>query len=195
MIPNNVLKVSEDYVRLIEPESLKKSGLVDYERGGVAIGDSSLGLDVYNWTLTVKDKYKAMLTRDGQASIQIYEYPTRPIDVAFCFDQSMNVVLAWQDNEFNLYLRKYSSSINAFEVIPFGSGKCPRLTLDEKRPEFIGNSDVIFAYVANKSLIYRVQREGYNIAHVVEDEMLASQRLARIGVKGFKLQMVLTPKG
>lgn len=195
MIPNNVLIATDEYVRLTEPESLKKSGLTDYERGGVAIGNVSEGLNKYDWTLTVKDKYKAMLTREGQAAIQVYEYPTRPIDVAFCFDQSMNVVLAWQDNEFNLYLRKYSSNTNTFEVIPFGSGKCPRLTLDEKRAEFISNSDVIFAYVANRSLIYRVQREGYSIAHVIEDEMLASQRLARIGVKGFKLQMVLTPKG
>lgn len=195
MIPNNVLIATDEYVRLTEPESLKKSGLIDYERGGVALGNSSEGLNSYNWTLTVKDKYKAMLSREGQGEVQVYEYPSRPIDIAFCFDQSMNVVLAWQDTNFNLFLRRYSTSLNAFSVVPFGLGKCPRLTLDEKRPEFIGNSDVIFAYISNKSLIYRVQREGYNIEHVVEDDMLGSQRLARIGLKAFRLQLILTPKG
>lgn len=195
MIPNNVLVTTDEYVRLTEPESLKKSGLIDYERGGVALGNSSEGLNSYNWTLTVKDKHKAMLSREGQGEVQVYEYPSRPIDIAFCFDQSMNVVLAWQDTNFNLFLRRYSTSLGAFSVVPFGLGKCPRLTLDEKRPEFIGNSDVIFAYISNKALKYRVQREGYNIEHVVEDDMLGSQRLARIGVKAFRLQLILTPKG
>lgn len=195
MIPYNTLVLTDGYTRLVEPESLKKTGLVDYEKGGVALGDSSEGLNKYNWELNVVSKTKAMLHKEGTTPIQVFTYPSKPLDVAFCFDQSMNIVLAWQDSEFNIYLRRYSGSINAFETINLGSGKCPRLTLDEKRAEFIQNSDIILAYITNKSLVYRVQREGFNTIHVVEEEMLASQRLARIGVKGFRLQMVLTPKG
>lgn len=195
MIPYNTLVLTDRYTRLVEPESLKKTGLVDYEKGGVALGDSSEGLNKYNWELNVVSNTKAMLHREGITPIQVFTYPSKPLDVAFCFDQSMNVVLAWQDSEFNLYLRRYNSATNSFQVLNLGIGKCPRLTLDEKRSEFISNSDVILAYITNKSLVYRVQREGFNTIHVVEEEMLASQRLARIGVKGFRLQMVLTPKG
>lgn len=195
MIPYNTLVLTDRYTRLVEPESLKKTGLVDYEKGGVALGDSSEGLNKYNWELNVVSNTKAMLHREGITPIQVFTYPSKPLDVAFCFDQSMNVVLAWQDKDFNLYLRRYNSATNSFQVLNLGIGKCPRLTLDEKRSEFISNSDVILAYITNKSLVYRVQREGFNTIHVVEEEMLASQRLARIGVKGFRLQMVLTPKG
>lgn len=195
MIPYNTLVLTDKYTRLVEPESLKKTGLVDYEKGGVALGDSSEGLNKYDWTFKVVNKTQGVLSRDGFPETIVYEFSTKPIDVAFCFDQSMNIVIAWQDKDFNLYLRRYNSTTNSFQVLNLGIGKCPRLTLDEKRSEFISNSDVILGYIANNTLLYRVQREGYLIIHTVEQNMLPSQRLARIGVKGFRLQFVLTPRG
>lgn len=195
MIPYSTFVLTDDYTRLTQPESLKKTGLVDYERGGVALGNSSEGLSRYDWTFKVINKTQGMLSREGVPEIMVHEFSTKPLDVAFCFDQSMNIVLAWQDKDFILYLKRYSSATNSFQVLNLGIGKCPRLTLDEKRAEFISNSDVILGYIANNTLLYRIQREGYLTPHVIEENMLPSQRLARIGVKGFRLQFVLTPKG
>lgn len=195
MIPHNTLVLTDRYTRLVEPESFKKTGLVDYEKGGVALGDSSEGLNKYDWTFKVVNKTQGVLSREGFPETIVYEFSTKPIDVAFCFDQSMNLVLAWQTSDFEIMLRTYNFNNGSYFNRSFGNGKCPRLTLDEKRKELISNSDIIFAYITDNALQYRVQREGYNVAHIVEENMLPSQRLARIGVQSFRLQMVLTPKG
>lgn len=195
MIPNGVLLLRDEYTPLVSPESLKKTGLFDYELGGVQLGDVSEGHSRYTWKLTVESGTKLTLTREGIEPILVHTLSSKPIDVAFCFDQSMNPVLAWLTTDFEIFLRKFNFSTHVYEDISYGLGKCPRLTLDEKRKEFIPKSDIIFAYIQYNKLMYRVQREGFNVAHIVESDMLPSQRLARIGVNNFRLQMVLTPKG
>ena len=194
MIPYNEFIVIDGYKRLTSPESSKITGLYDYDTGGIAVGDASEGLDSYNWELTVSGSI-ARLNKFGGIAISVFTFPSVPIDVAFCFDQSMHPVIAWQDSNDTVYLRRFNAATSSFITDVIGSGKCPRLVLDIKDLAIINESDVILTYIADNTLYYRIQREGYSIPHSIVSNLNPLQRLARIGVSGFRLQLVLTPQG
>ena len=190
MIPENSIKVREVTTRMLAPDTEKESGLIDYERGGVEYKDPSQGYLVANWAVEVSDKY-VNLYKEGKFKHLLLVQPNIA-DIAFCFDQTMNVMLAWRTKNDQLYLRYYDSFLARFEVMSLGMGKCPRLTLDDKRSIAVDSSDVIFAYIANGSLCYRQQRESFFIEHVIRTDLHPSQRLDRIGMGGLQLQFELS---
>lgn len=189
MIPEGSIKVRVNTNNLLEPDSKKYSGLFDYELGGEDIGNTDLGFLVRTWKVEVINGDVTLFRDEVFHSVLFYD--SSIVDIALAFDQSMQVVLAWQTLDGSIYLRYYDSVSLSYAVMSVGIGKCPRLSLDDKRSEFISTCDVIFAYISEGSLRYRQQRESYLTEHIVVGGLSDVMRLERIGMGGLQFQFEL----
>ena len=182
MLPGNAASSIGVPGRMFAPDNIGSSLFVDYERGGVAIGDASMGLDTQDWQC----KYAPS---SGQVSINPVGAPDAPYvtipgasEMCFTFDQSMRPVLAYMVGSV-CKLRWYDTTVSSFVVTDFPGVRSPRLTLDDKRPSQVNNSDVIFAYIkANGDLCYRQQRDRYLVERVLHTGVDPSNRLITVGM-------------
>ena len=191
MIPEGSIKVRTNVVRMLIPDVDKISGLTDSEWGGTDVKNTDHGFLVHIWTVSVNDDGQVRLYR-GQEFHSILWVQEGIADIALTFDQTMNPMLAWRTVDNDLFLRSFDAFTQSFIVTPFGKGKCPRLSLDDKRPIAIGISDIIFAYIQDNELCYRQQREAFLVKHVIVSDLHPSQRLDRIGMGGFQFQFELS---
>lgn len=142
-----------------------------YEKGGVALFDPTQGLMGYVWyawvelnkdtgdsTIFIKrndlsdDKKVAFLT-DKKIS-----------EIDLTFDQNMNPCLAYvADNVPKLYF--YDTKIQDYNTLVFNGIKQPRISLDDKRDFNIAQSNIIFAYMRDKSLYMRLQKDRFTIEY------------------------------
>lgn len=190
MIPVGSIKVRSSTSSLLEPDNRKLSGLFDYELAGEEINNPNLGFLVRTWKVVVEDGNVNLYRDDVFHSLLFVDDSIA--DIALSFDQTMNVVIAWQDMEGLVYLRYFDSVSLTFVVMPIGLASCPRLSLDDKRPNASDTCDVIFAYIKDGSLRYRQQREGYLVEHVVVGGLSLNQRLNRIGLGGLQFQFEIS---
>lgn len=98
MIPTLSLTsmISEWSARIRTPDN----PLVDYEVGGIAVGDTSTGLAGYDWTAYFDpDTSNVYLYREDSGIDSKVVLVNRPgiTRVALAFDQNMRPVLAWKD--------------------------------------------------------------------------------------------------
>lgn len=182
MLPGNAASSVSVPGDLLSPDDIGSSFLVDYERGGVAIGDLSLGMDYQDWQCKLNDATgEVFINPVGQSDVP-YITLTGAREVAFAFDQQMRPVLAYVVGEM-ARLRWYDTTVAAFVTTDYPGIRSPRLTLDDKRPLQSGNSDVVFAYIkANRDLCYRQQRDRYLIERVLHSGVDPSQRLVAVGM-------------
>ena len=182
MLPGNAASSVSIPGRLLAPDNIGSSLFVDYERGGIAITDASLGLDYQDWQC----KYNPT---SGQVSINPVgaadaPYVTIPgaSEMCFAFDQSMRPVLAYMVGSVGK-LRWYDTVAASFVVTDFPGIRSPRLTLDDKRPSQLATSDIIFAYIkANGDLCYRQQRDRYEVERVLHTGVDPANRLIALGM-------------
>ena len=191
MIPLPIL-VTESPANLPYPDNRKVSGLVDRELGGVALFNPSQGLNGWVWTIFVDGNY-VKVQRDGTEPVTLFTQ-SNIVDIALAFDQNMHPVVAWQDTSDNCFCRWYDTSILEYQILVVQNARTPRLTLDDKRQESALTSDVVFAYIANNALEYRLQRDRYNTVYKVADVFNPLQGLNRIGMVNYRLQFELNPE-
>lgn len=190
MIPNNSISQRSVLTPMMYPDNSKFRGLMDAELGGVAIGDASQGMETYIWNCEVEANGDVKLTRNGASPIVVYNLPD-VVDVSFCFDQNMRVQLAWETSQQELFFYHWDSLANAYAVMPLGTGKTPRLTLDDKREVGATTSDVLCVYIKNNALVYRQQRDAYLQERILISTLPASTELMRVGMGGYQLQFHL----
>lgn len=171
--------------------------LVDYERGGVGVGDTSEGLGGYDWTAYFNpDTSGVYLYREdlGAESGTLLVNVPGLVRIALAFDQNMRPVLAWRDGG-GTYLWRYRASIPGYEAMLIPGALTPCVTLDERRPEGLGNSDVILSYIKDDSHLYcRVQRETYTVERKLTEEPVPNPHLLACGMtKQCRLQWRLDP--
>lgn len=192
MLPDNVASSLPLYGGglYLSPDEQVVKPYIDFERAGVAQLDTSQGLLVKNWRLWLEDGRKVMLQPDGGAATMLFE-DSGLTEVSFTFDQNMRWSAAYL--RFGvLTLRWYDSLVSNHVVSSFGPGRCPRLTLDDKRNENLGNSDVVFAYIKGDDLCYRQQRDRYLVERVLKADLYPGTRLRGIGMnKNLRLQFEL----
>lgn len=182
MLPGNAPSSISVPGRILAPDNIGSSLLVDYERGGVAIGDASLGLDLQGWQCKYNPSTGAVLINPVGAADALYVTIPGASEMAFAFDQSMRPVLAYMVEAVGK-LRWFDTVAGAFVVTDFPGIRSPRLSLDDKRPAQLANSDVIFAYIkANGDLCYRQQRDRYLIERVLHTGVDPSNRLIAVGM-------------
>lgn len=162
------------------------SAMVDWEDGGIDIGDVSGGLEYRAWKCRVVSP-NIVITPEispGVLGDDIALFTVGP-DLTECsltFDQNMNPVVAFVDAGV-AKLRWYNTNTSSWiiNLLPTGSFS-PRVSLDDKRTSQLGNSDVIVAYILNNRIRYRQQRDNYSIEYTMPSEIDIVKPLLKIGM-------------
>lgn len=164
MMPNNRLSDVPIRSALLSPDSWETSSRLDFERGGIALANPSLGINAFDWKAWIDDDFNFWINRvdlpDDNATFLFQQRDARNIRLAF--DRNMNVAIAYQKYS-NSYLYWFDSVPNAYVTSLFGGASQPRLTHDDKRADALDTSDVLFFYMIGRSLRYRQQRDRYTI--------------------------------
>ncbi len=190
MLPGNVVSSITISSDLLNPDSAVRAPLLDYELGGVAISDSSQGLQAITWSCYIPPNTNDVMLKPGDGAPILFAQIAGVIELALAFDQNMRPVIAYQTLS-GLFLYWYDSLAAGYITTGFGPGRNPRLTLDDKRDFNIGNSDVIFAYIRDDGLFYRQQRDRYGIERQL-DTGVSKLSLANIGMnRGLRMQFDL----
>lgn len=159
MMPGNVLSTQVVATGFEEKIRRRAFPTIDYEMGGVAIGDGSKGLLVQQWTGLYKDGFLCAQPSDEEP-IPVVAVSAEPDWLAVAFDQSMRPYFAYTIGA-DTFFYWFDSLIPGFTTTSFPGMLNPCLCLDEKRLPLIANSDVILAYVKDNNLCMRVQRERF----------------------------------
>lgn len=179
-MPENVTSTSAVVVSFLVPDIDVTTALVDYERGGVAVQNTSQGVNSYAWTCSVDGIY-VMIQREGAAPVAVFEQATI-VEISFAFDQNMRPQFAYRLASGDIYLRWFDTLTNLYRTDNFGTGRNPRLALDDKRPSQSDRADVIFAYIRGDTLYYRQQRDRYTIERALRSGISAITKLKNIGM-------------
>lgn len=177
MLPSNTLTTPPLPAAFITQVPPASTPTVDYERGGIAIGDASQGLMVQTWKLHMNGDDFVVSDTAGNETVV---YTTAGVaQAALAFDQSMNVILAWQTAS-GCFIRYFASG-SGYVVKSIPNCLTPRLSLDDNRVEFSSGSDVVLGYINGNSLCVRYQRENYDTEHVLAT-YTSPRRLVAIGM-------------
>lgn len=145
--------------------------LQDWERGGIALNDTSQGLDFQLWHYTLEiDKVT------GNGSVYV-EAPTvaktlmfdglNIAEIAGAFDQNMNPFVAYQQGG-SAKIWWYDPTLSSMTHTTLTAGSIDlRCTLDDKRAFNVSDSDIVLSYVRGGALYFRLQRERYAIEHLL----------------------------
>ena len=168
MLPQNALSSQTLAGSFLPPDDSTFDPQVDKELGGIALNDSSQGLEVQTWQLMVSGD-NLVLSADTVAPFVLL---TRPATqwVSLAFDQNMRVAVAYVqypdggDPVAKFYW--YDGTIPGYrdQTLPAGVLD-PRLALDDKRFLQRNLSDIILAYTRNGNLYFRGQRDRYLIEY------------------------------
>lgn len=189
MIPDNALSIVPMPSEFVEQVSRRSVPLIDYEMGGTAYLDASDGLLVQLWKVEVIGSDVWLSAPD----VAPFIYFSRPdiTQVALAFDQNMRPYVAFVQAGVT-WLYWYDSLAGTMVFSSFVGAVTPRLTTDEKRPALTEISDVIFAYVRSNNLYFRMQRERFQVEHLLASAVNAD--LIAIGMnRGNRLQFRLRP--
>ena len=186
MLPDNTLSSQLVYAPFVQAKVAQHSvPLVDYELGGIAIGEPSAGLDVQLWTARYIGNDVVVFDEAGNGTTIITVPGIKRLSLAF--DQNMRPLIAYS-TLVGSYLYWFDTFLNAFTTTEVPGASFLRLTLDERRFQFLNNSDVILAYHVGNSLRYRQQRDRFETERTLVADM-GTSRLTAIGTgRNYRLQ-------
>ena len=168
---------------------------VDYERGGIEVGDPSQGYNVQTWRL--RGMLASCIRFDGQRAGNwrglVLDAPNNPDiaprrlypvadvrEVALAFDQNMRPAAAFVDGAIGkLYWYDSEQAKTVVDVIP--GMRSPRLCLDDKRVTQTAASDILLFYLESGKVCMRRQRDRFTIVHVLK-EGTGARALGRVGM-------------
>lgn len=145
------------------PDAIQRS-LVAYAPGPEEIQNAQTGLLVRSWKVQVdNEEGEVYIARGGPEGFEeaalLFTYTGAAItQVSLAFDQNGNPYVAAARGG-NVWLRYFDTVAAANVFTDFGTGRDPRLILDD--PQFPQDSDVILFYVASGGIRYRLQRDRY----------------------------------
>lgn len=169
MLPENRLSTVAIPSDFLGGRRLPTSKILDYETGGIGISDASQGLQVQTWRgrLVGED---IILDVPGNLGVSPYTaYSAANItEFSFSFDQLMRPLIVFVQSG-SVKMHWYDSAVSGYIVTDYGSSLShPKLALDDKRSNQTSNSDVIFAYIQNSGLYFRMQRERFLLPHLLK---------------------------
>ena len=171
MLPDNILSAIPTKSGFLT--GYRANQLIDYEMGGIAIGNTSQGFQKL-WSCFYEDgAIKAGYDNNFQTLLSVPDV----IALSFAFDINMHPLIAYVANN-QCYLWWYDSSQSAQVTTEWGNCTFPQLSLDDKRSSQSANADVIFSYIKNNTLYMRIQRERFQIEH----KLAKAKRLIQIGM-------------
>lgn len=173
MLPDGELSTSSVFAAFLVPNRIDE--LIDYEWGGIDLYDSSLGIQEKIWTCY----YDNGVIKAKTDSVEYVLLNVANVTaLSFAFDLNMRPVVTYVVNH-EVFLWWYDTSVAQHVTTSFGSLIItPQLSLDDHRAIYSANADVIFAYIKQRQLCMRLQRDRYQI----EYELGAGQALIQIGM-------------
>lgn len=140
---------------------------LDYEDGGIALNDPSMGQNYQVWQAVIRDE-KIFISAPSVPEFEFYS-GTAVTDVSIAFDQNMRLHVAYTDNEVTKFYW-FNTLTGQSETLTLGEGYLtPKCSLDDKRSIQSGGSDIILAYVKDGELCYRQQRDRFLIERVLAE--------------------------
>lgn len=164
----------------------------DYEMGPIREQDPTQGLMYQEWRAYIDDN-KIWLEADNISPKVVYEGQGELTDISLAFNQNADVHYAYvEDGQAKLYW--YNTLTSQFEVMELSPGiRTPKITLDDKRPTQVGNSDIILSYIkADNGLYFRMQRERFQVERLLHPGPFVMIRQMYMN-DGWRLQWLLVP--
>lgn len=189
MLPGNTLSSTPISGRFQTPDSSLLNDMHDFELGGTALNDPSAGLEVQVWELFYREADVVVKPASGSETVLFRIAGITALSLAF--DQNMRPTVAFELNG-EVWMWWWDSSTSTRRTDSFGVGRCPRVTLDDKRLSQIANSDIIFAYIRGESIYYRQQRDRFNTERLLRSGVSPMSRLKNVGMtKNWRLKFEL----
>lgn len=138
-----------------------------YTQGGPELGNASLGLLGYIWKAYVNEKNEIVIKREDQSDFHVVVVKPNVTQLDFTVDQNMRPFLCYVSNGLPYYYHFNGSNSTYSEVALDPTIKFPRCELDMRESHNISNSDIILGYTREGNLCYRLQRDRYQIEHII----------------------------
>lgn len=168
--------------------ALPVSKMCDYEDGGVAIQDPSLGLEYQTWRTRVSpDGTQILLGAPNQAESVIYT-GADITEVSLTFDGNMRPHYTWVEGGV-AYFNWYNSLTSDFEIMTLPDAISPRVAMDDKR-DFAGSyQSVLLAYIRDGVLYGRDQRDRFQVEYEIMTVPYENSYLVKMGLNNkFRFQ-------
>lgn len=171
--------------------------LTDYEWGGVGLNDATGGLRQKIWTARANgDTGEVYISAPGIPEVVVFTAPGIT-ELSLAFDQNMRPFVAFVQNGQAKYYW-YDTVLGGTRISDLDpADRNPRCTMDDKRDfaTFLGQNDIILAYVRDGFLYYRQQRDRFNTERqLYNNEAVDGRvpgRLMRVGMhRGNRLQFM-----
>jgi len=178
MLPNNTLSDVALPASFLSPRDAPPMPLIDYELGGIAISDASQGLMAKSWRMRwIAGDFIA----DAPAVAPAVIYSRSNVsEFSFTFDQNMKPFITFVDTA-GAHYYWYDATVSDYRVVDLASDVItPKCSLDDKRLNQVGRSDIILAYMRSGSLYYRQQRDRFGTERLLKDNV--GGYLRRIGM-------------
>lgn len=203
MIPGNGLSNPALPLPFLYPKDIDTDSTFAYELGGIALSDSSQGLQIQAWKVEIVpigdgSTANAVISSATQLPLVLFNLPDFT-EISLAFDQNMKPFVAYV-SQGNPGFYWYDATLpgDRFTALPPNS-TTPRCTLDDDRALEIssGRSDIIIAYILSNNLVFRMERDRYTIEYVLYNNLnlvpITNASLNRIGMDtGYRLQFFLT---
>lgn len=192
MIPGGQLSSIPIPADIIGGRGSHISNVIDYEYGGIALNDSSMGkmYQIWEGKLVGED----IILDSPNTSPEVVFNGSEITEFSFTFDQNMKPVISFVQDKIAKY-RWYDSTVPDYVVttIP-GDVITPKMFLDDKRLSQEISSDIILAYVKlaldSKDLYYRLQRDRFGVEYLLKEDIRGV--LHKFGMnKKLRLQFVI----
>lgn len=175
------------------PDAIALDGKTDYCLGPIVNGDPSSGLLNKLWRVQFRDQSCYLKDLELGSEELLFNFDDEVRETSLAFDQNGRATVCWnsggEDNV--IYLYWFDPFLAEFTIAKFGSGRTPRLVLDN--PEDVTQSTILLFYVNDlvDRVVYRAQSDRY--ANEAKTGIAAVQNLyilrARF-TRNYRIQLV-----
>lgn len=165
MFPDNVASTTPAPAPFLGGRSRQITGVRDFEDGGVAIENTSMGLLYQVWHAR-REEGVVYLGAENTPDFEILVGNVS--EISFTFDQNMRLVLAYVEDGVSK-MRWYDTSAESDVLTILGDDVItPRVALDDKRTSQLAISDVVLMYVRGDAIFHRLQRDRYEVEYLTQ---------------------------
>ena len=170
-----MLNISEsEGGEFLYPRSKRYSVMQSWDRGSVAISDTSEGIGSYIWE-SWTDGDTIYIKREGATAIKVVTDPLIT-EIDLTFDQNMRPCIVYVSSGVSKMFW-YDTALEKQTTTTYPDIRNPRVSLDDKRTVNTTESNIIFSYVRDNNLYYRLQRDRYSVEYLIVDESFRDKDL------------------
>ena len=177
-IPQNRLSDEPIVSAYLPPDDITHGLNEDWEKGPIALNDSSGGMNNQDWHLTFAAGQFTVTPSDTGPPVPIVtgSEPLDSVQCSFAFDQNGQPVIAWIDSSDGGHLYWFDPQEAELTITDFQNPVTSvALCLDDKRPREVRINDILLFYTIpaagldHYSLHHRRQRDRYTDDYPLAD--------------------------